>query len=136
LHEDIHGLVFKRACAQHGVHRDRHRFGVLGVIPVVLVTPVPENAGNYLWLGFAALCGVFARAARWTTVEGQFDWQKAVFECMTAPAIGLIAGGATAYFSPNLDPMILGAIAASLGLLGPAAIEAILIRFFNAKIGS
>lgn len=96
---------------------------------------MPEHVGSYLWLGTAALCGVFARAARWTTADGKFSWQKALFECMTAPAIGLIAGGAAAYFSPNTDPMILGAIAASLGLLGPAAIETLLVRFFNTKIG-
>jgi hypothetical protein len=96
---------------------------------------MPDNFGNYAWLGFAALCGVFARAARWTTPDGKFDWRKAVFECLAAPAIGLIAGGATKLYSPDVDPMILGMIAASLGLIGPAAMETLLVKFFDKKIG-
>lgn len=95
-----------------------------------------DNFGSYAWLGFAAFLGVLARSARWTTSEGKFDGRKALFECLTAPAIGLIAGGITRYFTPNVDPMILGAFAATLGLLGPAAIETIALKWFNTKIGA
>jgi hypothetical protein len=96
---------------------------------------MPDNIGNYGWLGLAAFCGVLARAARWTTADGKFDGRKAAFECLTAPAIGLMAGGLTRYFNPDMDPMILGAIAALLGLLGPAAIEAAALKWFDRKIG-
>lgn len=93
------------------------------------------NRWEYGWLMFAAFCGVLARSARWTTTEGKVDWRKAVFECLTAPAIGLMAGGLARYSSPDMDPMILGAIAALLGLLGPAAIEAAALNWWNKKIG-
>ena len=96
---------------------------------------MPENFGNYLWVGGAALCGVFMRAARWTTPEGKFDWRKALFECMAAPGIGLIAGGLVAVWWPNAEPPVIGMIAGALGLLGPAGIEVMMNKFFDEKIG-
>jgi hypothetical protein len=94
-----------------------------------------ENFWNYLWLGAAAFFGVLARAARWTKEDGSFSPQKAFLELLTAPAIGLLAGGLAKYFDPNLDPMILGAGAAFLGLVGPAAIEAAALKWFQKRIG-
>lgn len=94
-----------------------------------------DNLWNYAWLGLAAWFGVLARAARWTTPEGQFDGRKALFECLTAPAIGVMTAGVGKYLSPDLDPMILSAIAALFGLLGPAAIEAIALKWVDKKLG-
>jgi len=95
-----------------------------------------DQSWNYVWIGFAALCGVFMRAARWTTPEGKFDWRKALFECMAAPGIGLIAGGICSLWWPNAEPPVIGMIAGALGLLGPAGIEVIMTKFFDRKLGA
>ena len=92
---------------------------------------MPENFGNYLWVGGAALCGVFMRAARWTTPEGKFDWRKAAFELLTAPSCGMIAAAIGTHF--GVDYIIMGGIAAILGLLGPVAIEAAVTRIIDRK---
>lgn len=94
-----------------------------------------DNFPNYAWLAFAAWCGVLARAARWTTAEGKFDWRKAILECLSAPAIGVITAGLARYLSPDMDPMILNAIAAFFGLIGPAALETLATKWFEKKIG-
>lgn len=90
---------------------------------------------NYAWLAFVAWVGVLARAARWTTPEGKFSIQKCVFECLTAPAIGMITAAVGRYINPDMDPVILSGMAALLGLLGPAAIEAAFFKWFEKKIG-
>lgn len=90
---------------------------------------------NYAWIGLAALCGVFMRAARWAKPDGSFDWRKALFECLAAPGIGLIAGGMVSMWWPLAEPPVVGMIAGALGLIGPATIETIMTKFFDAKIG-
>lgn len=92
-----------------------------------------ETLQSHLWLAMASLCGVFMRAARWEKQDGTIDYKKAVFECMTAPGIGVITASIGAKY--NIDPTILGGIAAALGLLGPAAIETLALKLFNQKIG-
>lgn len=92
-----------------------------------------DSVLNYLWLGIAAFFGVLARAARWTKTDGTFDAMKAFLECLTAPAIGIMAGGVCQYFSPAADPMIVGAIAATMGLLGPAALSEVAMKFLIKK---
>jgi hypothetical protein len=94
-----------------------------------------DQFGNYGWIGFAALCGVFMRAARWAKPDGRFDWRKAMFECMAAPGIGLIAGGVIAMWWPLAEPPVVGMIAGALGLLGPAGIEALMTRYLDKKTG-
>lgn len=94
-----------------------------------------EQFWSYAWLGLAAWCGVLARAARWTTPEGRFDWRKALFECASAPAIGVITAGIGRYLSPDMDPIILNAIAALFGLLGPAALETMFTKWVDRRIG-
>lgn len=89
---------------------------------------------NYLWLGVAAFFGVLARAARWTKPDGTFDIGKAFLECLTAPGIGIMAGGVCQYFSPNADSMIVGAIAATMGLLGPSLLSEVIMKWLNKKV--
>lgn len=88
-----------------------------------------------LWLGAAAFLGVMARAQKWTTAEGKIDYRKAVFELAAAPAIGIMASSLTYVLWPELDPRIMGGIAALLGLLGPAAIEVAVLKFIDRKTG-
>lgn len=89
---------------------------------------------QYLGLGMAAFFGVLARAARWTDEKtGFFSWRKAVFELLTAPAIGIMAAAIGEYFM--IDPLIVGGIAAFLGLVGPATIETVAIKWVDARLG-
>lgn len=94
-----------------------------------------QDFSNYAWLAFVAWLGVLARAARWTTPEGKFDWRKAVLECLSAPAIGIIAAGVVRYINPDLDELIVNGIVALMGLLGVAAIEALFTTWWNKKVG-
>ena len=93
-----------------------------------------DSSWHYVWIGLCAFFGVLARSARWTTPDGSIDWRKALFECLTAPAIVAIAAAFGTW--QGVDTTILGGISALLGLLGPAAIESIALRWFNSKIGA
>lgn len=84
-------------------------------------------------IGGAAFFGVMARAARWTTPDGRFSPRKALFEMATAPCVGMIAAAVGSYF--DVEPVVIGGIAAFLGLTGPAMIEAIAERWLNLKLG-
>ena len=89
--------------------------------------------GNYAWMGLLAFCGAFMRAARWYDPDTKkFLLWKMLMELPVAFASGAVAIGVGSYF--NWDLRIVGGIAGLLGLLGPAALDAVL-TFFKAKLG-
>lgn len=93
-----------------------------------------QHLGDYIWLVFAAWVGVIARFGQWWD-DKTFNWRKALSEILTVPAIGLMAGGAAKYYSPDADQMIVGALAALAGLLGTTALQAIAAKWLEKKAG-
>lgn len=91
------------------------------------------NTKEQLWLGFCAFLGVAARSARWTAQDGKILWRKAIFELLTAPAMGVMAAGIGTW--QGVDQTVIGAIAALLGLLGPAALESFLDKWLGRRGG-
>lgn len=89
---------------------------------------------HYLLLVGAAWLGIIARFGQWWDGPA-FNWRKALSEILTAPAIGLFTGGVAKHWSPDADPMIVGALAALFGLLGTTALQALALKFFEKKIG-
>lgn len=92
---------------------------------------MPSSGWEIVIVGAGAFFGVMARAARWVTPDGKFDWRKAAFELLTAPSCGMIAAAIGTHF--GVDYIIMGGIAAILGLLGPVAIEAAVTRIIDRK---
>lgn len=86
-----------------------------------------------VFMGAAAFLGVLGRAARWVDETGNFSGKKALFELCTAPAIGIIAAAVGQYL--QIDRLIIGGIAAFLGLVGPATIETIALKWVDARLG-
>ncbi len=89
---------------------------------------------NYLLLVGAAWLGIIARFGQWWD-DKTFNWRKALSEILTAPAIGLITGGAVKAWSPDADPMITCPLAALFGLLGTTALQGLALRYIERKTG-
>lgn len=91
-----------------------------------------EGNNAFGWVAVGLVLGTLARAARWTT-DGRFDWRKCLFECLAVPALGMIVMAVGTW--QNIDPVIMGGVAAFFAMVGTAALEAVGINFLNRKIG-
>ena len=102
--------------------------------------PLPQiSAGvwNYVEFALVAFAGSFLRANRWRDdATGKIIWFRVVTEIPTAIAVGAVAAGVGTYY--KLDPRIIGGIAGTLGLLGPAFFTSAgdaVISIAKAKLG-
>jgi hypothetical protein len=89
-----------------------------------------DQGWTYVWIAFAAWCGMVARHQKWTTPDGTFSWRKALI-----PAIAFMVAGFGAWIDPLVDVKILAAIGAFVGYLGIAALEPWFLRVLDKKAG-
>jgi acetyl-CoA carboxylase beta subunit len=75
------------------------------------------------YLTVVAIAGILMRHAHAAATNGQFQLKIFLIACLTAPALGMIAGGISAYF--GVEGPLLWAIVALTGFLGPAFIHAV-----------
>jgi len=78
--------------------------------------------GKIFYLTVVAVAGIMMRHAHAAASNGQFQVKLFLIACLTAPALGVIAGGASEYL--GADGLLKDAIVATTGFLGPAFIHA------------
>src|SRR5262245_25569601 len=93
-----------------------------------------DNIVNFLWLALAAFVGVLARVGKWWKPDGRLNTQQALSELLSAPALGVVAGAGCRYIDVNMDPLIVGGVAVTFGVVGIAVIEAAGVKLLNKKI--
>lgn len=81
-----------------------------------------SQVANGAWVTFLALLGILARQAHSSAVDGKINWRLLGVACLTAPALGVIAGGLAAW--AGVPQFANSAIVALVGFLGPAFVQA------------
>lgn len=77
-----------------------------------------NNSLNVAAVVTVSLAGIVARHAQQGVMSGKIDWRLLAMSCLTAPALGIIAGGLAQYMAVPF--MAQWAIIALVGFLGPA----------------
>jgi hypothetical protein len=78
--------------------------------------------GKFFYLTVLAIAGILMRHAHAAASEGQFQTKSFFLACLTAPALGVIAGGLAEHFGAS--GLLKDAIVAITGFLGPAFVHA------------
>lgn len=81
-----------------------------------------NQAANIAALTAVSLAGIVARHAQQGAATGKMQWRLLAMGCLTAPALGLIAGGVANYLAVPIQAQ--WAIVALLGFLGPPFVTA------------
>lgn len=78
--------------------------------------------GKAVTLALVSIAGILMRHAHAAATTGQVQWRLFLIACLTAPAMGVIAGGLAEWMGAS--GMLLWAIVATIGFLGPPFIHA------------
>lgn len=78
--------------------------------------------GKIFYLTVVAIAGILMRHAHAAATTGIMQWKMFVIACLTAPGLGVIAGGLAEW--AGAEGWKLWAIVAMVGFLGPAFIHA------------
>lgn len=88
-----------------------------------------------LIVALGAIAGTLARFGRWFRDDHSFDWQKAVGELLSVPAIVFIVSGGIVYVAPEMDVRAVAAISACVGLIGVASLESLILPYAKKRLG-
>lgn len=87
------------------------------------------HAMKMAYFMFLALVGILMRHAHAAATTGKMEWRMFFLACLTAPGLGIIAGGLVDW--AGAPPLIQYAIVATIGFLGPAFVHAFVLTVMN-----